>query len=363
MKIRPEFLIPTKSYADHTPEATADILDCSLGENPYGYPPSVRPALESFDPERLAHYPHSHAAIDAILHHWRDQAALGPENIVLTDGSISALYLINNLFSTPGAEVVGYAPTFTDMVVNCRMLGMRYRAVPMEETENYRASSLRLEAAIGPETALVYVDNPNNPTGQTMPIRGLERLAAKAAQVGACLLVDEAYGDFISQEESMLSRWHKHDNVIVVRTFSKGFGLAGLRAGYIIAPPKIVECIGKISNPYMMNELTRVAVAAAMEQPDFPSSHGPDFDRVKHELEARTGENLSLLYTDYRVPICTLRHKDPQANLQQLLYDAGVLTVSGAEFDGLDASAVRLRVPKPEDAEPLLRAVETVGRG
>ena len=69
-----------------------------------------------------------------------------------------------------------------------------------------------------------------------------------------------------------------------------------------------------------------------------------------------------MLCTDDRVPICSLRHSDPNADLQRLLFDHGVLTVSGAEFDDMDASAVRLRVPRPGEAEPLLRAVEAVDR-
>lgn len=361
MKIRSELSAPTKSYAANTPEAGSDILDCSLGENPYGFPDTVPPVIAAFDLARLAHYPHSHAATDAIIRYWSDYAQLSSENITLCDGSIGALYLINNIFAAPSAEVVGFAPTFTDMMVNVGMSGMGFRAVSMEG-ENFKASVDRIIEAISPETSMVYVDSPNNPTGQIIPAAELARLADAAAEMGAALVVDEAYGDFVPRGESALTLMKEHSNLIVVRTFSKGFGLAGLRAGCIIAPPEITEAIAKVSNPYMMNELTREAVAAALAAEDFPASHAEDFADVKRKIAASIGNKLTMLETDWRVPICTLRHSDPNADLQRLLLKEGVLTVSGIEFEGLGSGYVRLRAPKPEDAEPLLKAVRAVDR-
>lgn len=362
MKIRPILLQERQSYAENTPVVTDDILDCSLGENPYGFPPSAARAVAAFDVKRLAHYPHSHAATEGIIKYWSEYAALKPENIILTDGSIGGLYLVNALFAVPGAKVVGFVPTFTDMMVNCRLMGMTYEGVPMDAARDFAADTEALEAAIDENTSLVYVDNPNNPTGQIIPVPQLERLARKAAACGACLLVDEAYGGFVPRGESMTAVFSKYDNVIVARTFSKGFGLAGLRAGYLIAPAQAAACMGRLGNPYMMNELTREAVAAAMEEPEWPISRSDDFVRAKEELKKRTGHALTLLRTDPRVPICTLRHKDPGADLQRLLYEAGVLTVSGAEFAGLGASAVRLRVPEAARHQKLFDAVEHVDR-
>ena len=94
MKIRNELLSQVRSYAGHTPHAAEDTLDCSLGVNPYGFPPVVKEAFAAFDPERFYHYPHSDAPQRAIVDYWVDYAFIEPENIVLTDGSVSALYLL-----------------------------------------------------------------------------------------------------------------------------------------------------------------------------------------------------------------------------------------------------------------------------
>jgi histidinol-phosphate aminotransferase len=358
MKIRSVYLEETKSYADHTPEATASILDCSLGVNPYGPPSQALEAIRAFDLGRLGDYPHTHAAHDAIIRYWREFADLTRENILLSDGSVSALYLINSLFANPGAEVVGFMPSFTDMIVNVGMQGMRYTGVAPADAD-YRENVDAMLATMGADTALVYIDNPNNPTGQLLPKEDLLRVLERAKKLGAYVLIDEAYGDFVNQAESVLCYQSQFDNLIVLRTFSKGFGLAGLRAGYLITTPELTRYMSKTSNPYTMNELTREAAAAAMSAVGYTSSHGDDFARSKRALRENTGHALKLLVTDDRVPICTLKHRET-VDLQGLLYNQGILTVSGAEFDCMDESCVRLRVPAAGQTERLIQAVRKV---
>ncbi len=361
MKIREDYFKETKSYAAHTPELTPNTLDCSLGVNPYGPPQEALEAVRSFNPVRLGNYPHSHAVQDAVIRHWKDCADLGPQNILLVDGSISGLYLVNALFAKPGALVVGFMPTFTDMVVGVGLNGMKYVGIPPRDAD-YRLDVDALLNAITEETSFVYIDNPNNPTGQLLPVDDIKRVLEKAKEKDVCVLIDEAYGDFVEQGESAMSAISEFDNLIVLRTFSKGFGLAGLRAGYLIAAPELVRYMGKASNPYTMNELSREVAAAAMKAVGYPTSHKGQIAGVKQALRKATGNALTLLETDDRVPICTLKHKD-SVDLQALLCRQDILTVSGVEFDCMDASCVRLRVPRVEEAAQLIEAVRRVDLG
>ena len=360
LKIRSEFFVPTKSYAEGTQQASIDILDCSLGENPYGFPEHVKAVLKDFDLNCLSHYPHSEQIYDAIIRHWQNTVSLKKSNITLSDGSISALYLINSLFSSPNAEVVGFAQSFTDMIVNVGMLSMKYKPAQLDPTRNYCATADSLIEVMSEQTAVVYLDNPNNPTGQTMPLKQIEKIAAHAQAIGACFIIDEAYGDFITREESATALLDRFDNIIVVRSFSKGFGLAGLRAGYILSSPAIAKMLSKISNPYAMSSFSRAAACAALEEPDFPTSHAREFFETKHTLGFNVGKQLALLSTDNRVPICTIRHCDITQNLQQLFLDNGVLTVSGAEFEGLGKNFVRLRIPPKKNLKRLIQAMKII---
>lgn len=358
MKIRSEYFKETKSYADHTPEATPDILDCSLGVNPYGPPAQALHAIRNFDLKRLGNYPHSYAARDAIIRYWQEFTTITRENIILLDGSVSGLYLINALFAKPGAEVIGFMPSFTDMTVNVFMHGMHYVGISPKDAD-YREDVDGLLNVMSEKTALVYIDNPNNPTGQLLPKKDLLRVLERAKDLDAYVLIDEAYGDFVDQADSILSKQAQFDNLIVLRTFSKGFGLAGLRAGYLITSPDLIRYMGKTSNPYTMNELTREATAAALGAEGYPSSHGKDIAGVKQVIRKATGHVLTLLHTDDRVPICSLKHQS-HVDLQALLYQKGILTVSGVEFSCMDESCVRLRVPRAEEANRLVQAIREV---
>jgi len=361
MRIREEFLKETKSYAAHTPESNPNTLDCSQGVNPYGPPIEALEAIRNFDTERIGNYPHSHAVQEAVIRYWQDYATLKPENILLVDGSINALYLVNMLFARPMAQVVGFVPTFTDMVVNVGLYGMKYIGIPPADAD-YRLDVDALLAAISEETSFIYIDNPNNPTGQLLQKSEIIRILKKAKAHDVCVLIDEAYGDFVEQSESAMSEISQFDNLIVLRTFSKGFGLAGLRAGYLVASPELVHYMGKASNPYTMNELTRETAAVAMKAAGYPTAHQKQIVFVKQALRKVCGNSLTLLVTDDRVPICALKHKDA-VDLQALLCRQNILTVSGVEFDCMDASCVRLRVPREEEAPRLIEAVRKVDLG
>ncbi len=363
MKIRNELLSKVRTYAGHTPHATADTLDCSLGVNPYGFPAAVKEAFGAFDPERFYHYPHSDAPRQAIVDYWADYAFIEPENIVLTDGSVAALYLLCNILAKKGAEVVGFLPTFTDMVEYSRMMSMRYVGIPARQEEGWRMDISDLVDAISADTSLVYIDRPNNPTGQTLPLADIARVLDKCEELGVYAIVDEAYGDFIPREESAVTLGPKYKNIIIVRTFSKGIGLAGLRAGYIITTQNLIRYISKVSNPYMMSELSRELAAAALSDRGYGDSHSADFIAMKEQLRSVCGNHVTMACTDDRVPICLLQHSDPRADLQELLLAHDVLTCSGGEFEPLERSAVRLRVPRAEEMDKLLAAVSAVDRG
>lgn len=358
MKIREVYLKETKSYANHTPAPKDNVLDCSLGVNPYGPPVEALEAMKAYDVSHLGDYAHSHAAHEAIVKYWSKQAKLSVENVLLSDGSVSAIYLINALFANPGAKVVGFFPAFTDFIVNAEMNGMKYIGVAPASAD-FKESADDLIAAITEDVSLVYIDNPNNPTGQVMPKADVIRVLEHAQKLDVAVLVDEAYGDFISREESILSEFERFENLLVLRTYSKGFGLAGLRAGYVIARPDLIRYMGKTSNPYAMNEFARVAAVAAMSVEGYTDSHGPDNAAVKQQIRENVGHNLTLLCTDDRVPICSLQHKD-NVDLQALLYEDGILTVSGEEFDAMDQRCVRLRVPRKEAADRLVAAIRKI---
>lgn len=359
-KIRDELLPDIRSYADNTPLADENTLDCSLGINPYGFPDVVVDIVHSFDVNRLYQYPHSEEAQEAVVKYWQDYAFIEPENVIMTDGSVSALNLLVNVFAKPDAEAVMFMPTFTDMVEYSRIMGVKVHGIAMSDKNNFKEDVDRLIAAIDSNTSFVYIDNPNNPTGQFLSNAELERIVSKCEELKVYAITDEAYADFIPREESAVMLGPKYNHMISVRTFSKGFGLAGARAGYIITNKELVKYIKKVSNPYMMNEMSRAITAAILNYDVQPVEHGTDFAIIKGALRDACGNKIIMAETDDRVPICLLRHINEEVDLQKLLMKENILTCSGSEFEPLGKNCVRLRVPTLKDAGRIIKAVRNV---
>ena len=148
-----------------------------------------------------------------------------------------------------------------------------------------------------------------------------------------------------------------YDNLIVIRTFSKGFGLANLRAGYLVLQPELVTMLKRCSNPYVLSDIQRRACAAALTDPDFPMSHGADFSASKRQIAEKIGRWIRMLKTDGRVPICCLELQG-EGDLRQILMEEGILAISGCDFDGLDERYVRICVPVLRSLSRLTGALE-----
>ena len=142
LKIKKQLLENEKiSYASDVIELPEGGIDCSEGCNPYGFPPECAEVVKNFDTSRLGPYPHSQALYDAIIKYWKSQCFVERDNILITDGSISALYVINNIFDTHNAMVLGISPQFTDYYMHAEMLGIEYAPYQLKREHNYKFDS------------------------------------------------------------------------------------------------------------------------------------------------------------------------------------------------------------------------------
>ena len=155
--------VPAKSYAVAVPPDPERLLDCTMGVNPYGYPPAAGVSLQNIDLRHLQDYPHDTCLYDSVRNFWRNQATLTEDMLFFSDGSVSGIYCLNNLFAQGVRdEVIGFLPTFTDMIESVRRFGLTYRGVPMRMKENGRAAAEDLLPLLTEKTAFFYVDRPNN---------------------------------------------------------------------------------------------------------------------------------------------------------------------------------------------------------
>ena len=359
---RKPLTVPSRSYAVATPPDPKFLLDCTMGVNPYGYPEAAAEAIHTMDLHHLQDYPHDTCLYQSVCSFWQDYTKLTEDMLFFSDGSVSGIYCLNNLFAQGiRNEIVGFFPTFTDMVESARRFGFQYRGVPMREGERGRAAAEDLLPYLSEKTAFFYLDRPNNPTGQTLPLSDIRHLCSAAASAGAYCVVDEAYGDFLPREESAMTLMDTFDNLIIIRTFSKGFGLANLRAGYLVQQSELTSMLRQCSNPYVLSDIQRRACAAALMEPGFPVSHAEDFSSAKQQILEKIGTRIRMLETDGRVPICTLMLRE-EGDLQRMLMEKGIYALSGCDFEGLNARYVRVCVPVKQSLPRLTDALEALER-
>lgn len=323
-------------------------LDCSLGINPCGFPDGVGRAAQGLAAELINRYPAEDGILKkAIADHWSGWAPLEEDRIELAGGSIDGIVKINKMFIDKGTRVLGYTPQFPDFRADVESMGGCFEAVGMRG-RNGRFDAGRFMARMGPEHALCYLDNPNNPTGQIIPLDQIEAVAARAAELDICVLVDEAYGEFMDRKASAATLLGRFDNLMVLRTFSKGYGLAGLRVGYVLGSRPLMSVYRKVAVPFAASGPGTFLAVEALKDQAFLDRSRREIACWKQKLLEGAGL-LEHLHTSLETPILTLIHPDDSIDLHRALLEQKVVAVPGAGFDGLGPNSVRIRVHRDMD--------------
>lgn len=344
-----------KDYSEHLSEG-GYLLDCSMGSNPYGTPPLSIPGDVL---HQLALYPHEDAELVDLIHQrFAGILDIGDDMIAFSCGSIGACMALDRMCLVPGKTVVCMAPTFTAVTDDIATYEVAFERVYLRKECGYAFSLDDLLAAIKAHPgAFVYVDNPNNPTGQVFPLTDIRRGVEAARAVGSFIVIDEAYGDYMDDEQSALHLVPEFDNLAVVRTFSKGYGGAGVRLGYCIAQPRIIEAFHKVNIPFSKSSVADVLAIQAM-QSDWAHKTRMRVLKDKPRLLAVLGacKNLHSAHTDPGVSISMLYVDDEGIDLEKVLLRAGVRVVTCSGYDGLGVHAVRLNLH--EDIDTLIELVK-----
>lgn len=322
------------------------LIDCSLGINPFGYPGLIDEVKEIFFGKYINKYPEVlySELKSAIIKYWEEAAELKASNIRIGNGSMPILERINKMFIDGESRVLGYCPQFSDFMVDVQCRGGRYDYVLLKPENNYMFDSSELISAIRPEHKLVYIDNPNNPTGQVIPISVISSIIEEAQKMRICVIVDEAYGDFMAKENSAVSLINKYDNLLVTRTFSKGFGLAGVRVGYLAAGEEISKYYSKVDIPFTVASPAQYLASVALRDKNFLKDCRNKIETAKRAL-MESCSKIKVLHTDLEVPIMTLAHPDKNVDLYKEFALRHVLTESGKYFIGLGKNYIRFRIP------------------
>jgi histidinol-phosphate aminotransferase len=374
--IRPE-LVTMKSYTPIEPtevlsqeaELPSDkIIKLDGNENPYGCSPKVYQAL--------ATYPYYHNYPDPEQRELRKAlegyTGLGRQHIVCGMGSDDLIDLVLRLFLKPGDEVINCPPTFGMYLFSTDVCGGKLVNVPRRQDFTLDMAGIR--EALTKRTKVIFVTSPNNPTGNTVT----EKEIIELVDTGKIVVVDEAYFEF--SNVTMANLVPSFPNLVVLRTFSKWAGLAGLRIGYGFFPVEIADYVMKIKQPYNANVAAQAAVLASLTDMEYLRAN---IARIVAERERLFGKlkelgwlkpypsqaNFILCSLNYPfiapapchsegVPTKSGRPKNLAKEIWQQLRRKGIFI---RYFDTPRLrDCLRISVGRPEDTDALIEALESL---
>lgn len=227
-----------------------------INENPL--PPSEKVLQAILETAKLGNrYPDNGARIRVKIAKRYD---LGPENVYISHGSSEIIDMIMRLFVTPGDEVLLPNPTFSLYGIRARTVGGNVVAVDLTPDLQYDVPSML--RAITPRTKVIIVCSPNNPTGNFISDDDL----LKIVEVGIPTLIDEAYLEYHPEHESKAHLIRKYNHLIIAHTFSKAYGMAGIRFGYALADETLIQYFRKMQVPWNVSLLSIAAAEAALDE-------------------------------------------------------------------------------------------------
>ena len=321
------------------------VIKLNTNENPYPPSPNVFEAIGAIGPDALRRYPSSMAeafrSVAARVH------GVSPEQVLAGNGSDDILQIALRTFCGPGDVLASPEPTYSLYPVLAELADVRHVTVPWD-----RDWTLPTAALLATNPRAIFFANPNAPSGTSVPT---SEVSALAARTDALVLVDEAYADFA--DTNGLELLARHDNVLISRTLSKGYALAGLRFGYAIGHPSVIAQMAKVKDSYNCDAISIAAACAALDDQAYARER---WAIVKHERARVTSElsrrGFAVIPSAGNFVLATTPGAAAARPLYESLKGRGVL-VRFFDTTGLN-DKLRVTIGTPDENTALLAAID-----
>ncbi|WP_233113511.1 histidinol-phosphate transaminase [Aggregatibacter actinomycetemcomitans] len=329
-----------------------NIIKLASNENPFGLPPSAKKAIQA-QLDNLNLYPDSNGFYfkQAVA----EKFGLQPEQITLGNGSNDLIELIAHTFASEQDEVIYSQYGFIVYPLISQALNAKRVEIP---AKNYGNDLKEFLNAITPKTKLIYIANPNNPTGS---FANATEITDFLAQVPPQVIValDEAYVEFTEPSERVDSfgLLAKYPNLIVCRTLSKAYGLAGLRIGYAASSVEIAGLLNRVRQPFNCNSLALAAATAAIKDDEFVAKVAEN-NRIGLQLLQNFFDEKGLRYVPSKGNFVMLDLQQPAVPIYQALLRKGVIVCPLAGY-GLP-NHLRISIGLPEENQLFLTALSEI---
>ncbi|MBT5954204.1 histidinol-phosphate transaminase [bacterium] len=278
------------------------VTKLASNENPFG--PAA--TIDDIKNENVSLERYPDATSESLIESIASTYSLSEQSIILGNGSDELLQMIGQCFLNPKDEVLTVQPTFSIYKLVSTICAATYKEIPLN---NFQYDIPALLQAITPKTKLIFLANPNNPTGTLLTQSDIEQILSKLTN--GILVLDQAYAEFASDPSygNGIPFIQTHKNVCVLQTFSKLYGLAGLRLGYALGHPELISLIAKLKMPFNVNSMALKAGTIALKNKKFIQKTldnnetekafiYAEFDRLKISY-VETHANFILFYGDW----------------------------------------------------------------
>ncbi|WP_246096408.1 histidinol-phosphate transaminase [Paenibacillus sinopodophylli] len=330
------------------------VIKLASNENPLGPSPKALEAMKQALSE-LHRYPDAQSL--RLKQAIAIQYQILPEQVIVTNGGDELITLVSETFLDDQDEIIVPSPTFSEYAFGAQLLNARTIEVPLKA--NYEYDSEAILAAVSDRTKLVYLCSPNNPTGTFLKKQDLKHILDSLPK-RVLVVVDAAYSHFASDESYTdgLSFLKEGYPLLVLHTFSKIYGLAGIRAGFGIAPEAIIQSILKVKEPFNVNALAQAAATAALGDVDHVHKSQQLVWTEKQKLYHALGK-LGYGYTESMSNFILVELGEHAEKIYEQLMARGIIVRYGKQW-ALPLH-IRVSIGTSEENESLLTALSEIG--
>ncbi|MCW4029629.1 MAG: threonine-phosphate decarboxylase CobD [Candidatus Bathyarchaeota archaeon] len=349
------------SAAQQSGKAPTEILDFSSSVNPLGPSQKALAAAQAAF-NQIASYPDSNSneLRDVLANHY----GINRGNLIVGNGSTELMYLFAETFLKPGETVVMPAPTFGEYESAVRKAGECPKFVKMGKDLNIDALRFRQEMK---GAKIVFLCNPNNPTSMLIPPNTLKGIIEDALAQNTLVFLDEDFLEFVQAEQaqSMIGNINKYPNLFILRSFTKIYGLTGLRVGYGIANPELINALLCAKIPWNVNCLAQPAAIAALRDEEHLKLTREIIKKEKAWLQAELSKFTSFKFGEPDANFFFIDIRNSGLTAQELknrVLSRGLLIRDCSSFKGLDQYYIRIAVKTHTENKRLIEALHEAVR-
>lgn len=330
-----------------------DVLDFSSNTSPAGMPQSVKSVMRKRLSE-MEHYPDTDST--NLISSLKKYTGLSDSNIVVGNGAIEILYNFCNSFLSKKRVLIPI-PTFSEYESASKLADCKFTFFKtMNLSENIKSFVSKI-----PTNGCVFVCNPNNPTGSLLSKKQLTKIISTAKNKSSFVFVDECFIELVPESsQSIINLVKKYDNLFVLRSLTKSFGLAGIRIGYGAGSKKIIEILKKIKIPWSVNALAQEAGIIAIKNKSHITKSKLLIQKESNFLKKKIAEIPGFECHDSSTNFILIKTKQDSTKIQKKLLKHKILIRDCKNFRGLNNHYIRIAVKSHRDNLKLVDAMGTI---